>query len=210
MSVQDSPRQQCFVAHWQQCLVAPCLLSLVAQMAVQLLCEKGIVQKIYDLLDETLERKLGSPCSSVAPGFLAQMQEFQLNDPPALSDLDYVGFLGEQGLYVHPEFEFPAGESGAGYQIQPARLEAIMAESRQRFELQAVECRSLGLRNLADIYLDFSRCDLAPGQFYSVDVDAAGRCLWLQSTPRAPPGQFYTRAAEPVPRALSPILEEQL
>ena len=205
MSVQDSPRQQCFVA--------PCLLSLVAQMAVQLLCEKGIVQKIYDLLDETLERKLGSACisvASVAPGFLAQMQEFHLNDPPALSDLDYVGFLGEQGLYVHPEFEFPAGESGAGYQIQPSRLEAIMAESRQRFEWQAVECRSLGLRNLADIYLDFSRRDLAPGQFYSVDVDAAGRCLWLQSTPRAPPGQFYTRAAEPVPRALSPILEEQL
>ena len=85
-----------------------------------------------------------------------------------------------------------------------------MAECRQRFELQAVECRSLRLWNLADVYRDFSRCDLAPGQFYSVDVDAEGRCLWLKFTPRAPPGQFYTRAAEPVPHALWPILEEQI
>ena len=179
-------------------------------MAVELLCEKGIVQKIYDLLDETLERKLGSQSSSVAPGFLAQMQEFQLNDPPALSDLDYVGFLGEQGLYVHPEFEFPAGVLGAGYQIQPTHLEAIMAKYRQRFELLAVECRSLRLWNLADVYRDFSRCDLAPCLFYSVDVDAEGGCLWLKFTPRAPPGQFYASAAEPIPRALLHILEEQL
>ena len=111
---------------------------------------------------------------------------------------------------MHPEFEFPAGVLGAGYQIQPTHLEAIMAKYRQRFELQAVECRSLRLWNLADVYRDFSRCDLAPSQFYSVDVDAEGGCLWLKFTPRAPPGQFYARAAEPIPRALLHILEEQL
>ena len=85
-----------------------------------------------------------------------------------------------------------------------------MAKYRQRFELQEVECRRLRLWNLADVYRDFSRCDLAPSLFYSVDVDAEGGCLWLKFTPRAPPGQFYARAAEPIPRALLHILEEQL
>ena len=92
---------------------------------------------------------------------------------------------------MHPAFEFPAHAAGALYQITPAHLEAVMAVYRARFELRAEDCRRLRLFKLAGDYRDFSRCDLAPGQFYSVDCDASGRCLWLRFTPRAPPGQFY-------------------